>query len=179
FMVNCVAPYLLTESLLPQMKQHTPARIVLVNSGLYTRGLSDPATTPSGKNFSPLKAYAASKQASVFHMIEWAKQLEGSGITVNAVHPGVIQTGLGDAPHLLGRVVKWMKRLMRKPAYGALAPCRVALDPALEGVNGHYFYEQKDVDLSEKVLEPARQAAWQQWTQDFLQKPIEVKPPSS
>ncbi|MEM1220700.1 MAG: ankyrin repeat domain-containing protein, partial [Bacteroidota bacterium] len=179
FMVNFLAPYLLTEELLPGLKKQVAARIVLVNAGLYPLGRPDPQTTPTGDDFHRIRTYAATKQVSVFHLQELAERLKGSTVTVNAVHPGIIDTGLGDSPLFLSRLVKWMKRFWKKPSYGALAPCYLALHPDLEGINGHYYQEQQAIPLAEKVKDPIKRAAWKHWTESFLQKQANTKPLST
>ena len=78
---------------------------------------------------------------------------------MNALHPGVIRTGLGDSPKLLSRIVKWLKRFWKPASYVAQAPVWLATSQEVEGVHGLYFNEQKEEAYIDKVLDEARQKA--------------------
>jgi len=69
----------------------------------------------------------------------FAENHEGSGVTINAVHPGVIRTNLGDSPGFLGALLKFVKQFWASPEEGAKAPVWLATSSNVEGVNGKYF----------------------------------------
>lgn len=147
FMVNHLAPFLLTNLLLERLKDSRPARIVNVNAGLYVKGKLDLDKTPYGHDFHSLKSYANTKLANVLFTVELARHLEGSGVTVNALHPGVIRTHLGDRSGPLGWLLKLVKRSWKTPDEGAKSPVWVATAAELEGVNGRYYNEFEEIPI--------------------------------
>lgn len=154
FMVNHLAPFILSLRLLPCLKANMPARIVNVNAGLYAMGKLDLDETPYGHDFSRIRTYANTKLCNLLFTRELANRIEGSGVTVNAVHPGVIRTNLGDTSGLVGVLLRLVKRLWETPEEGAKAPVWLATSPELEGVNGQYF----DIQAATEVSENARDA---------------------
>jgi len=152
FMVNYLAPYLLCQGLFPILKQNKPSRIVNVNAGLYVKGKLDIEKTPYGLDFGSIKTYANTKLCNVMFTIDFAKKIEGSGVTINAVHPGVINTGLGDSPKLLSKIVKVIKRFWKSPEYGAEAPSWLAISEEVEGVNGKFYNEKSIMDYIDVVV---------------------------
>eukprot|EP00977_Amphora_coffeiformis_P026598 scaffold28127_cov76-Amphora_coffeaeformis.AAC.1 len=98
-----------------------------------------------------------------------ARQVGQENITVNVVHPGVIDTGLGEMNGLTGCLLRGIKRLFWKtPNYGAIAPCWAALDPENEKASGQFFNEKVPMALAESVSDLQVQKEWIQWTRDFL-----------
>lgn len=139
FMVNHLAPFLLSRRLVPRLQANAPARIVNVSAGLYPLGRVDTARTPYGTDFRRIGTYASTKLWSLLGMQILAEQLNGTGVTVNAVHPGVIRTNLGAMPGLLGKLLALVKRGWGTPEQGARAPVWLATDPAVAAVNGRFF----------------------------------------
>jgi NAD(P)-dependent dehydrogenase (short-subunit alcohol dehydrogenase family) len=154
FMVNHLGPFILTNLLLPNLAAGAPARVVNVNAGLYVFGRLDLAQTPQGEDFSRFRTYCNSKQANVLATVELARRLEGQGVTVNALHPGVVNTGLGDREGALGAVLKVYKRIWKTPEEGAAAPVWVATAPELAGVTGRFFFLTKEKDILPKGKDP-------------------------
>lgn len=148
FMVNYLAPFILTNRLLSRMQASAPARIVNVNAGLYVNGRLDLNRTPTGQDFSRIRTYADSKLANVFFTQELAHRIAGSGVTVNAVHPGVIRTDLGASPGLIGVGLKLVKRFWQSPMVGADAPVWLATAPELDAVSGRYFVLREDTPVA-------------------------------
>ncbi len=144
FQVNHLAPFILSNLLLPTLKKNAPARIVNVNAGLYVKGAFDPKATPSGNDFHILKTYMNTKLCNVFFTRELAKAIEGSGVTVNALHPGVIRTRLGDTSGLAGFFLRAFKLLWGSPGKGADAPVWLATAPEVENINGKFFMLRKE-----------------------------------
>jgi NAD(P)-dependent dehydrogenase (short-subunit alcohol dehydrogenase family) len=153
FAVNHMAPFVLTNALLPLLKASAPARIVNVSSALYSSVKSmdlDDLQLASG-SFSWQKAYNQSKLANILFTRELSRRLEGTGVTVNALHPGVIDTGFGADGDLNGlnafafRVMKWF---LPGPAKGARTSVHLACSPQIEGVTGRYFEECREKELS-------------------------------
>ena len=174
FMVNYLAPYMMCRSLLPMLlqQQNGNCRIVLVNAGLYLWGQPQLDLTPYGHDFSRLRTYAHTKHCSVMFMLDLARELEGTSVTINAVHPGVIRTDLGESSSSCCQrtVIHWLKYFTSKDvAYGAVVPCWLATSSDVEGVNGAYCLDNKKVhECVDSVKDVTVQKEWRLWTEDFL-----------
>lgn len=92
--VNHVGHFLLTNLLLDLLKSSSPSRIINVSSLAHTRGEINVTDLNSEKSYDPSKAYSQSKLANILFTRELAKRLEGTKVTVNALHPGVVDTEL-------------------------------------------------------------------------------------
>ncbi len=163
FMTNHLAPFMLNQILMPNLRAAAPARIVTVNSGLYVKGVVDLDKTPVGGDFGRIAAYANSKMCNVLTLKEQARQIEGSGVTINMVHPGVIRSNLGESNGPLGWLLVQIKRFWRTPEQGALAPVWLATDPDVAKYNGVYFNEMEIMPLVEAAKDEQLAAAvWKQ-----------------
>jgi NAD(P)-dependent dehydrogenase (short-subunit alcohol dehydrogenase family) len=151
FYVNCLAPFLLSALLLERLKESAPARIVNVNAVLYVFGKIDLDHTPYGRDFSMIRSYCNSKLASVLVSNEMAKRLEGTGVTVNLLHPGVIRTGLGVPDGILGKVLKAVKFMWKTPEKGAEPVIHLAESDEVKGVSGKFFMLKKEMPLIGKA----------------------------
>jgi NAD(P)-dependent dehydrogenase (short-subunit alcohol dehydrogenase family) len=87
-----------------------------------------------------MRRYGETKLMNILFARDLARRLEGTGVTVNAVHPGTVATNLGAPPKLFAKV---SSAFMRTPVAGARTSVLVATDPALEGVTGGYFMNGK------------------------------------
>jgi len=136
--LNHLSPLLLTLELLPALKAATPARIVNVNSDAHAWGGMDLAEMKDAPRFRGLKAYANAKLASMLATFALARRLEGTGVTVNCLHPGFVSTGIGKEMHwALHNVLLEPFRLSAEK--GALTTLHLACAPELEKVTGGYF----------------------------------------
>ncbi|MCB0845140.1 MAG: SDR family oxidoreductase [Bacteroidetes bacterium] len=161
FMVNHLAPFILTHGLISQLQQNSPSRVVMVNAGLYINGKADPEETPYGKDFHKIKTYANTKLCNVLMTLELAERLQKHKITVNALHPGVVKTELGDFGGILGAILKFVKLFWLSPSKGAEAPVWVSTAPELEGITGKYYDKTKEMDLAENAKdENLQKALW-------------------
>ncbi len=139
FMVNHLAPLILSNMLFDQLKKNKPARIVNVNAGLYIRGKIDIEKTPYGKDFGMLSTYMNTKLCNIFFTQKFSELIQNSGVTVNAIHPGVIRTNLGISDGFLGGIIKILKKNLDLPETGAKPPVWLATSPDVENKNGRYF----------------------------------------
>lgn len=160
---NYLAPFLLTELLLDVLKASSPARIVNVSSMAHTRGKIDFADLQGEKNYGVWKAYGQAKLALILYTYELARQLQGSGVTVNALHPGVIATNFDQG---LGNFMRWGWKLMTpflsNVEQGAQTTLYLATSPEVEGVSGKYFSDRKAVKSSAlSYNEVVRRRLWQ------------------
>ncbi|CAI5516575.1 unnamed protein product [Closterium sp. Naga37s-1] len=190
FGTNHVGHFLLTNLLLPKLKETAKqegaeARIVIVSSAAhqfpYPGGIRFDAINAK-EGYDSVKAYGQSKLANILHAWELARRLkqeEGAGVTVNALHPGVIDTNLsrhivppGTIWHTLGRgayslVFQWF---MKTIPQGAATSCFLAAHPSVAGASGGYYADSraaegkatalsKDMELAGKLWELSEQMA--------------------
>jgi NAD(P)-dependent dehydrogenase (short-subunit alcohol dehydrogenase family) len=144
FGVNHLGPFLLTELLLDRIKDSAPSRIVNVASTAHkgaSRGL-DFDDLQARRGYRGMQAYSKSKLANIYFTIELARRLEGTGVTVNCLHPGTVATGFaqdGDSSGLFAIGIKVAKPFMLTAARGARTSVYVASSPEVAGVTGQYF----------------------------------------
>src|SRR5512136_3320731 len=93
--LNHLAYFLLTNLLLDTLKASAPARIINVSSDAHSRGKIDFDNLQGERSYSSFGPYGNSKLANILFTIELARRLEGTGVTVNALHPGFTNTGFG------------------------------------------------------------------------------------
>jgi len=143
FAVNALAPFVLTTELLPLLTASAPARVITVSSALHATVRSlDLDDLRSTKGYRWSNAYARAKLAALLFSNELARRLVGTGVTSNALHPGMIATGfggdgdVGGANALLFRV---LNRFVPGPEVGARTSLHLATAPDLDGVTGRYF----------------------------------------
>jgi NAD(P)-dependent dehydrogenase (short-subunit alcohol dehydrogenase family) len=146
--VNHLAPFLLTLELLDLIRKSAPARIVNVGSEASDRAVLDLDNLQSEQRFSIMGAYGQSKLAIMMATFELARRLEGSGVTVNVVHPGVVATNIFDLGGWKGGLVRSLMPLIRlfllSPEQGARTTLHVATAPELAGVTGRYFKNSQE-----------------------------------
>ncbi|KAH8325218.1 hypothetical protein KR074_012218, partial [Drosophila pseudoananassae] len=152
--VNHMGHFLLTHLLLDVLKKTAPSRIVNVSSLAHTQGSINVNDLNSEKSYSRINAYSQSKLANVLFTRELSKRLEGTGVTVNSLHPGAVDTELQrnwgflkyDLVKLLIRPLLWT--LFKTSKNGAQTTLYAALDPDLEKISGWYFSDCKPKDVA-------------------------------
>jgi NAD(P)-dependent dehydrogenase (short-subunit alcohol dehydrogenase family) len=140
--VNHLGPFFLTDALLPLLVRSAPARVVVLTSSMHREGafnFEDPQFKVRQHHGGT--AYAQSKLANVLFTFALARRLAGQGVTVNAVHPGVVATGLRREAPPNAREPK----NPLSPEEGAVGPLLLATSSALAAITGAYFegMEQK------------------------------------
>jgi NAD(P)-dependent dehydrogenase (short-subunit alcohol dehydrogenase family) len=145
FATNYLAPFLLTQQLLDVLKASAPARIVNVSSMGHTLGTIDFADLQGARKYNAVKAYSQSKLAQISFTYELADQLKGTGVTVNALHPGAVNSNFNNGTkgflHVIGTL---LYRIIGIDAEkGAQTTLYVATSPEVEGVSGKYFSQSK------------------------------------
>ena len=140
FATNYLAPFLMTNLLLNILKKSSPSRIINVTSGMHY-GTINFEDIEFKKNFSGAKAYRQSKLGLILFTRFLAKKLEGTGVTVNAAHPGMNKTDLGrDA----GGFSKMIFKIMGKaPNIGAETSIYLASSSDIMNISGEYFAKKK------------------------------------
>jgi len=164
FAFNHLAYFLLTNLLLDQLKASAPARIVNVSSGVHEGAVIDFDDLQNQKNYGygGNRAYGQSKLANVMFTYALARRLAGSGVTVNAVRPGVVATGFGENNTGLLRLGAQIFHLFSiTPEQGADTAVHLASSPEVEGMTGKYWYKRKAVPSSPVSYdEAAQQRLW-------------------
>ncbi len=149
FALNHLAYFLLTHLLLDRIKASAPARIINVSSGAHRNAEIQFENLMLERGYGVMKAYGQSKLANVLFTYEMARRLAGTGVTINAVHPGLVATNIGRNNGVLVRtVLSLIQRNARTPEEGAETSIYLATAPELTGVTGKYFKDKKDIATS-------------------------------
>lgn len=155
--VNHMGHFLLTNLLLDVLKKSAPSKIINVSSTAHKRGHIKLKDLNSDENYEPGDAYAQSKLANILFTRELAKQLQGTGVTVNAVHPGIVRTEImrhmGIYQNTVGKFIvdalTWI--FIKTPLKGAQPILYAALDPSVKDVTGAYFSNFKVSEISDEA----------------------------
>jgi WW domain-containing oxidoreductase len=144
FATNHVGHFILIQQLLEQVKRADAGRIVILSSAAHTmstKGGIDFDNLDASGGYSPWKFYGQSKLANLLTARYMASELEGTSVTVNSVHPGIIQTNLArDAGGLLMTLMGIFAKPMEKTVeQGAATQCYVAVNPEVAETTGEYF----------------------------------------
>jgi NAD(P)-dependent dehydrogenase (short-subunit alcohol dehydrogenase family) len=138
--------FLLTNLLLDIIQSSSPARIINVASGAHRRGSLHFDDLQGEKGYEGWGAYAQAKLANVMFTYALARRLEGTGVTVNAMHPGFTATGFAKNNGPLARLAMSIARLFARSARkGAETVIYLAASPMVEEVSGKYFVDKKAV----------------------------------
>lgn len=141
FAVNHLAGYLLTQRLKGLLVASAPSRIVITASNGHYGGTMNFDDLHYRRGYGILKAYSRSKLANVLYARSLGCELAGTGVTVNAVHPGQVKSNIWDgAPWYTQPALAVLKRLtMITAEEGGRRLTYVADDPRLDGVTEQYF----------------------------------------
>lgn len=150
FLVNHLAPFLLTNLLLENMQNGKPARIVNVSSEAHKQGSMDFDDLGFAKGYFGMKAYGRSKLANILFTYELARRLNNSNVIVNALHPGHVATDIWKTNFkIIGPLLKWFMGLVAlTPEEGADNSIYLASSTNLQRITGKYFVKRKPVDSS-------------------------------
>lgn len=138
--VNALAPMLLTHELRKTLLHSAPARVISVSSGMHLRTGWDESNLQGERRYHPRTVYAGTKLANVLFTVELARVWQATGVTVNALHPGTIATGLYRTFLGLPRWLGFVSRVWGADTNtGAASPVFLASDPGVSDITGKYF----------------------------------------
>ena len=164
FALNHLSYFLLTTLLLDTLETGAPARVINVASAAESSAKVDWDDLQLTRKYSGFGAYALSKRFNLYFTYELARRLAGTGVTVNAVHPGSVATGIWANPFgRFGGLAKPMTKLMmRSPEQGAETVVYLATSPEVDGLTGKYFVDCQARYSSRASQDPeAARRAWQ------------------
>jgi retinol dehydrogenase 14 len=151
FAVNYLGGFLLSHLLLDLLLATAPSRIVNVSSSAHEGATIDFDDLQGEQKYRGYRAYGQSKLAQVLFTIEFARRLAGTGVTVNACHPGVIKTNLGAEANAAFRVARMF---FKSPAKGAETPVFLAASPTVSTLTGQYFADRRVKPPSKAAQDP-------------------------
>ncbi len=176
FALNHLSYFLLTNLLLDLIKQSSPARIVSVSSAAhsYTRSIDFDDLQFERKRFSAMGVYAQSKLLNILFTNELARRLEGSNVTSNCLHPGVVASNFADNTGGILKAAAWLFKntFAITPVKGAETSVYLATSPEVENVTGKYFDNKReipsskisyDVEMQKHLWEASEQAVGQKF----------------
>jgi retinol dehydrogenase 14 len=160
FAVNHLAPFLLTDLLLPRLQSGDNARVVTVASHAHAQGRIDFDDLQGERSYSGARAYNQSKLANVLFTYELARRMDCSTVTANAVHPGIVSTSFGvDDPGRTQRLlVPFLRPFMKGAGRGAATSIHVASARQLKDVTGRYFTNSRPRTSSPRSHDPGTAA---------------------
>jgi NAD(P)-dependent dehydrogenase (short-subunit alcohol dehydrogenase family) len=172
FALNHMGYFLLTNLLLPLLKASAPARIVNVSSDAHRGGRITLTDYNRLTRYSGFKVYGESKLANVLFTYALARRLEGSGVTVNAMHPGFVRTGFGlNNKGIQGRVIGWLARAFAlTPQQGAETAIWLATSADVAGVSGQYFVKKRAKKSSAASYNEEDQALLWALSEELIQR---------
>ncbi len=144
FATNHLGPFLLTNLLMGVLKESVPSRVLTISAPSTTKlNFED---LQAKKHFGALGAFGASKACNLLFTYGLARRLEGTGVTANVIHPGLVRSNLmREAP----APIRWITRLIsRSPEKAAEAVVYYASSPEVEGLTGRFFKGKKIITSS-------------------------------
>jgi len=144
FAIDHLAYFLLTNLLSDVLKASAPARVVNVASAASAGGHIDFDDPELKRRYNGIRAYSNAKLANILFSNELARRLSGTGVTSNALHPGVVATGFGRNDNgIFTLAVKLARPFLVSEEEGARTSIHLATSPEVEGVTGQYFVKRR------------------------------------
>jgi NAD(P)-dependent dehydrogenase (short-subunit alcohol dehydrogenase family) len=142
--LNHLAPFLLTSLLRPKLTASAPARVVAVTSDAHSAARLDLSDLNLERGWDSWRSYANSKLANILFTRELARRLDGTGVTANCAHPGVVRTGFGrQATPLVKLGITIVRPFLLSPERGADTIVYLASSPDVAGQSGGYYVKRQ------------------------------------
>jgi retinol dehydrogenase-14 len=159
FVVNYLAPFLLTNLLLDTLESGAPARVVNVAGAYHAKGKIQFDDLQGEREYNGARANNQAKLALVLFTYELARRVHSTGITANCLHPGAVATNLlekdKDYPAFLRFAYRLFKPFAKSPEKGAETSLYLASSPEVAGLTGKYFVNMKAVPSSPESYDTA------------------------
>ncbi|MCY3413723.1 MAG: SDR family NAD(P)-dependent oxidoreductase [Candidatus Heimdallarchaeota archaeon] len=170
FVVNHLAIFQLTFDLMDSLMAAQEPRIVFVNAGLILQGKFDIDLTPYGKDFSRMGTYCNTKLATIYFMNKLVEKIDSDRIIINALHPGVFRTSLGESG-IMKYLLKFFKIFMKSTKSAAKGPLYLAFSPEVKTSGGFYNITElmelpdfaKDAETADQLWRLSEQVLDLQW----------------
>ncbi|RDE10985.1 MAG: hypothetical protein C4K49_12495, partial [Candidatus Thorarchaeota archaeon] len=170
-----LAPFLLTHELMDMLLASAPSRVIIVSSTAHTMGTVDMDNLQSEKRYGALRAYDSAKLMNLMFTYELARRLTGTGVTVNALHPGVVATNFaGNSTRAVRFLFRLGRPFMISPREGAQTSIYLASSPEVKTVSGKYFYRSRPKESSKESYDLKKQKQLWLVTETILAK-LEVE----
>jgi NAD(P)-dependent dehydrogenase (short-subunit alcohol dehydrogenase family) len=144
FALNHLSYFVVTAGLCERLLGSTPARIVSTSSTAHMGMKIDLDDLQTKKGYSSLKAYGRSKLENILFTRELARRLQGTGVTANCLHPGVVATRFGhESGGVLQPFLKALQIFAISPEKGAETIVYLASSPDVANVTSEYFANNK------------------------------------
>ena len=162
--VNHLAPFLLTTLLLDRLKAGAPARIVTTSSAAHQGAHIPWGDMDAAGPYRGFRRYGQSKLANILFTADLARRLEGTGVTANCFHPGLVATGFGqNNGGWTAAAFGLLRPFSRRPVEGAEALVWLADSPEASPYTGQYFVGHRPARLAGEAADPL--AAGRLWTE--------------
>lgn len=161
--VNHLAPFLLTHLLGDALRNGGGGRVVSVSSEAHQGARLDWADLEMAGRYRGLRMYAWTKLANVLFVRELARRTAGTGVTANALHPGVVATELlmnGFPP------IRLFRRFLRTPEQGARTAVYLAASPEVASVSGGYFRDERPAQPSAAARDDEAARRLWRWSEE-------------
>jgi retinol dehydrogenase 12 len=144
FAVNHLAPFLLTNLLVPRLTAAAPARVITVTSDAHAAARLDLDDPNLEHRWGSWRSYANTKLANILFTRELARRLDGTGVTANCPHPGAVRSGFGrEGSRLLRLGVLLARPFFLSPERGADTIVYLASSPDVAGQTGGYYVKRR------------------------------------
>ena len=151
FALNHLSYFLLTNLLLDILTASAPARVVNVASGAHKGAWLNLEDAHDPRRYIGFRAYSRSKLCNILFTYELDRRLKGTGVTANALHPGLVATNFLSDNGSFGRFLNFFLRIRGiSIAAGAMTPVYAASSPEMEGVSGRYLVKKQAVRSSQR-----------------------------
>jgi NAD(P)-dependent dehydrogenase (short-subunit alcohol dehydrogenase family) len=156
FALDHLAPFRLTLGLAGLLRAATAARVVTVSSDAHRAAVRNLGDWQSERRYTPMLAYARSKLANILFTSALARRLQGTALTANCFHPGVVRTEFaGGTRGALRLAFALYRPFMRTAEQGAATGVYLAASPAVAGTSGRYFVDERPRTPSRAALDVA------------------------
>jgi len=143
--LDYLSHFLLTSLLLDIIKASAPSRIINVSSSAHMYGHINFDDLMGARKYGAMRAYGQAKLANLIFTYELARRLAGTGVTANALNPGLVRTNFGMGIKGRWRIPLLLKqRLSMSARKGAETSIYLASSPDVAGVSGMYFAKKKE-----------------------------------